>query len=295
MSERICAVVVTHNRLTLLQECIESLRNQTRSLDEIIVVNNDSKDGTKEWLNNQKDLTSIHQENLGGAGGFYNGIKAAYEMGYDWIWCMDDDCLPTAIALQQLLDFRKNDFTILNSFILSKTNKFKINFGFFDYAEKVFYDNIDQVSGKTFLHGAGFFNGTLFSRKAVAKVGLPNPKLFIYGDEYEYYLRYLKNDIDILTVTSSIVYHPEQRYKYFGKGKLFYRFNYLNDLGVKYFPRNIMAIWYYYEEFTFRKLVKTYFCDLAGLLFIQKKIGLVLKYVFAILSGVLFTLKNEIG
>lgn len=48
---RIAAVVVTYNRLDLLKECINSIRQQTRKLDEIIVVNNSSTDGTLEWLN----------------------------------------------------------------------------------------------------------------------------------------------------------------------------------------------------------------------------------------------------
>lgn len=94
MKNNICAVVVTYNRIKLLKECIDSLRKQTIILDGIIVVNNNSNDGTKEWLALQNDISAIHQENLGGAGGFYNGIKSAYNKGYNWIWCMDDDCLP---------------------------------------------------------------------------------------------------------------------------------------------------------------------------------------------------------
>ncbi|MCB9247374.1 MAG: glycosyltransferase [Ignavibacteriales bacterium] len=117
---KIAAVVVTYNRLGLLKECIDSLRGQTRKLDEIIVVNNDSKDGTKEWLEEQKDVTKIHQENLGGAGGFHNGMKAAYEKGYDWIWLMDDDCLPKLNALEYLFTTEYNFDMVLNSTVLSK-------------------------------------------------------------------------------------------------------------------------------------------------------------------------------
>ena len=40
--QKIAAVVVTYNRLELLKKCIQSLRDQTRRLDEIIVVNNKS-------------------------------------------------------------------------------------------------------------------------------------------------------------------------------------------------------------------------------------------------------------
>ena len=92
--KKITAVVVTYNRKELLRRCVEHLRGQTRALDNIIVVNNGSTDGTKVWLDEQTDLDVIHQENVGGSGGFYRGIQYAYEKGYDWIWCMDDDVYP---------------------------------------------------------------------------------------------------------------------------------------------------------------------------------------------------------
>ncbi len=91
MSYKIAAVVVTFNRLELLKQCVQSLRNQTLKLDEILIINNSSTDGTLEWLNQQNDLTILTQENSGSAGGQYTGIKTAYEKGYDWILCTDDD------------------------------------------------------------------------------------------------------------------------------------------------------------------------------------------------------------
>ena len=81
---KIAAIVVTFNRLTLLQECIQALRDQTRRPDEIIVVDNSSTDGTREWLNAQLDLTVVRQGNLGSSGGQQTGIKTAYQKGYDW-------------------------------------------------------------------------------------------------------------------------------------------------------------------------------------------------------------------
>ena len=75
--EKVIAVVVTYNRLELLQRVVESLKKQSRKLTEILVVNNGSTDGTKEWLDGQEGLTVIHQENVGGSGGFCRGIQEA--------------------------------------------------------------------------------------------------------------------------------------------------------------------------------------------------------------------------
>lgn len=63
------AVVVTYNRKELLKRNITCLRANT-PVSSIVVVNNGSTDGTGEWLDDQKDLTVIHQENVGGSGGF---------------------------------------------------------------------------------------------------------------------------------------------------------------------------------------------------------------------------------
>ena len=85
---RIIAVVVTYNRRELLKRNIHSLRQQDSPLSAIVVVNNGSTDGTAEWLAEQHDLKVVSQENVGGSGGFYTGIREAYDMGADWIWCI---------------------------------------------------------------------------------------------------------------------------------------------------------------------------------------------------------------
>ncbi|MGI8710741.1 MAG: glycosyltransferase, partial [Acidimicrobiales bacterium] len=96
------AVVVTRNRLTLLQECVAALRAQTRVPDEIIIIDNASDDGTRQWLATQNDLTVILQGNVGGAGGFHRGIKEAHARGHDWFWCMDDDTIAQPETLERL-------------------------------------------------------------------------------------------------------------------------------------------------------------------------------------------------
>src|SRR5262245_55698771 len=105
----VAAIVVTFNRFALLQECIAALRGQTRKVDEIIVVDNSSTDGTGEWLAAQADLTVVRQENLGSSGGQYTGIKTGYHKGHDWFWCMDDDTIPDADALERMTTTRYFD------------------------------------------------------------------------------------------------------------------------------------------------------------------------------------------
>ena len=99
-------VVVTYNRLNLLQENILALKQQTFPLHKIFIVNNCSTDGTHEFLDslsNDSQMEIIHlPENKGGAWGFYEGIKQAVLAGCDYVWIMDDDTIPTKNALEEL-------------------------------------------------------------------------------------------------------------------------------------------------------------------------------------------------
>lgn len=90
----ISVVIPTYNRLPVLKNTIESLEQQTLSLDrfEVIVVDDGSDDGTYEWLSNYKgrlNLRSIrHHTNRGTATARNDGIKTARG---DIIVFLDDD------------------------------------------------------------------------------------------------------------------------------------------------------------------------------------------------------------
>jgi len=209
-------VVVTFNRLFLLKECIESLRKQTVELNHIIVINNGSTDGTLNWLMQQSDITYITQENSGSAGGQYTGIKTAYEKGSDWIWCMDDDGKPNENTLEKLIEQAENDEVILHPLVLAG-DKNTFSFGCWLYPntkQQILLKTQDELrkylkNGEVIIPSYGTpFNGTLLPRKIIKKVGYPNPKYFIWGDESEFIKRIVKNGYKSYVVLGAIFIHP---------------------------------------------------------------------------------------
>jgi len=214
--ECICAVVVTFNRKTLLEECMMALLSQTKHLDEIIVIDNASSDGTDELIKTKfTGITYVKlSENIGGAGGFHEGIKLAYEKGYDWIWVMDDDAIPMADALQRLLDCPvrlKNQVYALASAVLNRDRTiFTAHRRLFD-AKAVGETIIEagKYEQDYFEMDTASFVGLLISHKAIEQIGLPLKEMFIYFDDTEYSLRIRKRGT-MVTVPASKIVHGEQ-------------------------------------------------------------------------------------
>lgn len=208
---KVNAVVVTYNRLDLLKLCIEKLKEQNYTLNKIIIVNNASTDGTTEYLNkiSSSEIFEIInlKENLGGAGGFYYGIKRAYEIECDYIWIMDDDTIATPTSLMKLMDallvLKGKKVGFLTSNVLYKDNlPCMMNIPNTVYRWNEFIkEGIVEISHTSFV-------AMLIPSKVVKKVGLPIKEYFIWGDDGEYSTRILlRKGYTGYLVGDSTVYH----------------------------------------------------------------------------------------
>jgi len=207
-NNNIIAVVVTHNRLELLKKVIDNLKNQTYKIDAIVVINNASTDGTEEWLKSQSDLEYVTQGNLGGAGGFNTGLQYAYKHNYEWIWFMDDDVLPQANCLEELMKYADKNAALsplrytpdgdpfLNECVqYNFTNPFKTLWSQLITIEDTHKDFI-EVDGMT-------FEGILINRHLIDKIGFPVKDYFLYGDDSDYFIRAKKAGFKVGVVTSA--------------------------------------------------------------------------------------------
>jgi len=106
MRVSIASVTTAYNAAHILPRQIEALLNQTRPLQEIIVIDNGSTDNTVAMLAERYPQVIVLQQpkNVGAAGGSAAGIAyAAFEKRHDWIWNFDDDSVPDTFALEALL------------------------------------------------------------------------------------------------------------------------------------------------------------------------------------------------
>lgn len=252
---RIAAVVVTFNRKELLKECLQALLRQTRPLDEIIVIDNASSDGTNQMVRSEfPQVTYVRlPENIGGAGGFHEGMKLAYEKGHDWIWVMDDDAIPAIDALEQLLKFehlQEEDVYALASTVINSNGRIcATHRRLFDLrkAQEIPIP-IEYYKKENFEVDTASFVGMLVSRKAMTKLGPPLKDFFIYYDDTEYSLRIRSFEGRIITLSKSKIMHTKeetQRMKtrkvplswryYYGHRNKIYTYKKYGHLGARFY------------------------------------------------------------
>jgi len=122
-----CSIVIcTFNRLNYLKKCIDSLLNIDFHEYEIIIVNDGSTDGTKEFLDilqNNKIKAVHHECNQGISVARNSGIKNA---NYDIVAFTDDDCEVDKNWLTELLKGfidEQTGFVIGQTFYVNKNHK----------------------------------------------------------------------------------------------------------------------------------------------------------------------------
>lgn len=87
---KISAIIPTFNRRSLITRAIESILKQSVPVDEIIVVDDGSTDGTYEWISDRYAgrITAVRQANMGVSAARKRGIEEARG---EWVAFLDSD------------------------------------------------------------------------------------------------------------------------------------------------------------------------------------------------------------
>lgn len=209
---KICAVVVTYNRLNLLKICVNAIKNQSYKLDEIIVINNSSTDGTLEWLAEQESITSITLPNGGATPSFSYGMEYGVKNQYDWIWVMDDDSIPDAFSLQTMVNLigqKENIGYVTPSVVWKDDSSHVMNTQHMFKTKLNFYKDLQCGVIKS---DYASFVGLLISAKAIKRVGLPISEYFIWNDDVEFTERINKVFTSYLVFGSKVVHSTPENH-----------------------------------------------------------------------------------
>jgi rhamnopyranosyl-N-acetylglucosaminyl-diphospho-decaprenol beta-1,3/1,4-galactofuranosyltransferase len=217
--ERVCAVVVTYNRREMLVECLRALQAQSRAPDRILVVDNASTDGTPKLVRSDfpdVDLLAL-EENVGGAGGFYEGMRAAHADGADWLWLMDDDTIASLTALEALLapvgglrDDGVRPQIMMSRVVWRDGTLHPMNIPRPETRRRG--EAVDAAGRGLLLIRTGSFASILVHRDALDEHGLPHREYFIWNDDFEYTARVLRNGAGYLVPESVVEHRTRSKY-----------------------------------------------------------------------------------
>lgn len=229
--KRVGIVVVTFNRKELLLETLNAIAVQSYRNYKVFIIDNASTDGTEEYV---KTFLNEHaqfvykrmQSNTGGAGGFHEGVKIAYQDNVDYVWGMDDDAVPEKNALKVLMDTveKSKEKVCLVSYTTSNLSESNL--------QAIHQKETELIPKEHFL-----FLGFFVSKKLIEEIGYPREDLFIYFDDIEYSNRAKEAGYKIYKVRDSYIQHPDmmqdsKKFTLFGK-----------KFDVQEMPR---WKWYYY-------------------------------------------------
>lgn len=209
MDKSVIAVVVTYNRKELLKESINALIHQNYQNCRILVIDNNSTDGTREYIDELVDDKKVIYvntgSNLGGAGGFNYGIRKAAEIGADFVWVMDDDCIVHKHTLDNFIIADKKinkEYGFLSSRVLWKDGAVCT----MNVQRKTLTKNVEDFNTSIVPVTMASFVSLFIPMERVHEFGLPIKDFFIWTDDWEY-TRRLSRYYPCYLVNKSVVTH----------------------------------------------------------------------------------------
>lgn len=195
--EGISVVVCTFNRLEMLKKCLESLQRQTYRNFEIIIVNDHSSDGTKQYLDASQSSNLIivhHEKNLGLSPSRNDGVNQAK---FGLIAFTDDDCVADEnwlLEIKKAFDEHDADFGAGQTFLVSESYR-----GHFP--ERI-VTNLNARWPKG--------NNLIIKKKIFGQIGLFDPAMDYYSnDDSEIAIRAVSRGVKFLSIPTAVVYHQK--------------------------------------------------------------------------------------
>ena len=219
VTAKVTVVILNWNAKAVLRECIESVKQSTHPLHEIIVVDNASTDGSAEMV---KDLYSDvivlqNPENFGVPKGKNVGIARAIQNNIDYVYTIDNDLIiePETIAQLVSLMEKNGDIGCAGS-IIYHYDRPDIIFSagqYIDWTQNIVSTrganerDVGQLEPCARVDYVGA--GAMLTRKSVfQQIGLLDPGFIGYGyEDTDFGLRVNRAGYNVVCFTRSKVWH----------------------------------------------------------------------------------------
>lgn len=210
-------VVVTYNRCDLLEECIGKIAAQKYSADKVVIVNNNSTDRTKfflEALSGEEYIVLNLRDNLGASGGFEAGLRRIIKENLDFILLIDDDAHIDENYLYYINEYAKKypnvkafSGTVYECGEISVAHRRRIKCKLTLKDEAV---SVNKYAKSVFEYELSSFCGLVIHKEIVLKAGYPRVDYFTQYTDTEYSLR-VGRYTKIINVNKAFLVHQVKK------------------------------------------------------------------------------------
>lgn len=212
MNNKTSIIILTYNNLEYTKNCLESIYKYTKKNSyEIIVVDNLSTDGTREWLKRQKNIKLIlNNENKGFPVGCNQGIEVA-DKNSD-ILLLNNDTIVTKNWLDNLKICLHSDGKIgaVGSVCNQNENKQGVDFTYNNFDEMQRLAEINNISDETKWEEKVFLIGfcILIKREVINKIKKLDEKYTPgYIEDNDLSLRIISLGYKLILCHDSFIHH----------------------------------------------------------------------------------------
>ena len=240
---KVFIIVLNYNGRSVIKKCLSSVFKIDYPNFEVVVVDNNSKDGSLEIAkaNFSRAIFIKNEENLGFSTGCNVGIRFALERMADYVMLLNNDTEVEKDFLIKLVEIAEKDqqIGILSPVIFNGANK-QIWFS----GGKIHWLTMKSVHSNQIktedFYGSDFITGCamLIKNRVFREVGLLDEDYFLYWEDADLSLRSKKAGFKNVVVTASWIYHLEESEK--NKNEKIY---WLVISGLIFFKKNTPIFW----------------------------------------------------
>jgi GT2 family glycosyltransferase len=215
-------IVLTWNGRKFTLECLRSLYQSDYSNYRVLLVDNASTDGTVDAVRGEFPQTELiaNESNEGYAEGNNIGIRQAEKQGASFFFVLNNDTVVDRSTISQFVQSAKGneDNYVFTPVIYDYDSRDRVvfwgnswdpsraRFRQLPYPNQDFLQKTDFISSD-FASGCAIF----FSRSILKRVGLLDPRYFIYWEDTDWSMRALRNHCRIFVVPQAKIWHSESQ------------------------------------------------------------------------------------
>lgn len=214
--KKVIVIIPNYDKVDLLSRCIYYLKEQTYIDFDILVVDNGSKDGSVEYINENSDSVKsiLLKKNTGFAYASNIGLKYSINSGYEYSILLNNDAYVHTDFVKELVNSIEDDKNAFarSSLMLSFSDKniidsFGDNYCILGWGfQNKIGENIDSIQDDEYCFSA-CGGASIYRNSALMKTGLLDESFFAYLEDIDLSYRAKLLGYNIKTCKNAMCYH----------------------------------------------------------------------------------------